>query len=127
MSDQKILFVSIVYMLGLNLLVAPMVGEGDSSYTLPDLEPPSYTIFNADFNPSEQVGLDGGGLLSGLASILVDVIGYIIGLIAGVIWFVIILIGVITSGTFSHPLITISNFLTTMVVFYTVIKIFPTT
>lgn len=125
-NEAKIIGMSLIFTIGLNLLVVPMVSEG-GGLDLQDLSPPDDSILSDNF----QVETDSSSswfvpdsLVQGVSAI----IQLLNGIISTITWFFGILGGLIFGGVASgNPLLIILNLLVTTVGLVAVIKMLPST
>lgn len=120
MSDQKILFISLVVLISINVFVAPLISDEEGDTQLPDLTPPDSSILSEDFDPS--VETEGGGITEAIANLIAQPIGYLVGFLVTAVWFILSIGSIIFSGSVSHPVILLMNFLITIVVIQTIFK-----
>lgn len=118
-SEQKLFFMSLVFIIGINLLVAPLV-EGDSGeLNLPDLTPPDNAVISPDFQTP--------GFSGGWTDALSTIGQWIVGVFVSVAWFILTISSIVFGGFVSHPILTVLNFLVGMVAVVSFIKILPWT
>lgn len=118
-GEEKIFFMSLVFIIGINLLVAPLV-EGDSGeLNLPDLTPPEDAIISPDF----QTPGFGGGWTDAISTIG----QWIIGVFYSIGWFVLTMSSIVFGGFVAHPILAVLNFLVGVVAVVSFIKLLPTT
>lgn len=118
-SEQKLFFMSLVFIIGINLLVAPVVDGAEGDLSLPDLSPPDNAVISPDF---QTPGFSGGWTDA------ISTIGqWFIGIFVSIAWFIGTLTSIVFGGLVSHPILTILNFLVGMVALVSFIKILPYT
>ena len=129
MAQEKILFVSVVSLLVINLAVAPLVDEGQS-FNMPSLEPPEQAVISPDFQPPQIDFESDGGILDDLASVVVIIansiatfVSWIVGLLITVAWLMWILGDILFSGAYAHPLLTLNNFILGLTALVAIINI----
>lgn len=119
-NEAKVIGMSMMFLIGLNLLVVPMVG-GEGGLDLQDLSPP-----DIDISLEEQDTSDGA--LANIAGAIVGFFNAMINFFAIIIWLISTVSSLIITGTFSvHPILTLINSVVTLVVVVAIVKIIPTT
>ena len=113
-SHEKILFTSIVFLLGLNLLVAPLIEESGEA-TLPIMDPPEHVMLSDDYEspPEPDSYIDA---ITRTGTIAID-------LANSVIWLVLSLGSTLFGGSFSHPLLILINALLGIIASITLLRL----
>lgn len=123
-NEAKILGISLMMMIGLNVLVAPLVQE-DGGAGLPSLQPPDDSILSPDFSIEDT---EGGTLVpDSIAQAASTFIQYVNGIVTTITWFFTAIGGLLFGGIFAHPLLTVINFILVITSVVAIIKMLPST
>lgn len=130
-GEERILFISMVTILSLNLVVAPLVDEGQS-FTIPDLEPPEQAVISDDFDvPTIDVEDDTfesiTGALGEIVNLFITAISWLVGILISIVWLIWALVSIIFSGSYAHPLLTVLNILIGITALVSIVKILSIT
>jgi hypothetical protein len=118
-SEQKLFFMSLVFIIGINLLVAPLVQGDSSELNLPDLTPPDNAIGSPEFQTP--------GFSGGWTDAITSIGQVILGIFVLVGWFILTLSSIVLGGFVAHPLLSLLNFLVGVVAIVSFIKLLPWT
>ena len=125
-NEAKMLGISIMVLLGMNLLVVPVVEDGGNA-DLVDLTPPDSSILSPNFNV--EAPTEGGSFLipDSIESALSVIVQYISGIVSTITWFFGTIGSILFGGFTAHPLLALLNFIVIVVGTVSIIKIMPTT
>lgn len=110
---------SLVFIMGINLLVAPLIQGNSGELNLPDLSPPDNAIISPNFQTP--------GFAGGWTDAISTVGQYIVGIFVLITWFVLTMSSIVFGGFVAHPILAVLNFLVGMVAVVSFIKLLPTT
>lgn len=118
MSEEKVFFMSLVFVIGLNLLVAPFVDGEESGLSIPELSPPADAMISPDYqNPS------GGGITGALDKIA----GFLTGVINSITWLIGTMFGLLFGFFIDNLLLSTLNIIIGITATVSFVKILPTT